>query len=374
LGQIIAKIDPQLYEALRGTNIQLQAMDTPAALEEVRAGRADAMIEFTEQGATVTVEGSDPTRTSSFVNQMAAALTEIIIGSPLRAAVTVKYLYGGPGYTLLDYLAPVLIALSLPYPLSLSLLLAFSLSSVAPAVAAAPLATQLSSRGIRDARVLAAFAKVPRDVFVAAEAPERAFDDKPLPGSLTQTISQPYLLARMVEELQLKPGARVLEVGSGTGYPAAILSEIAAEVFSVGVIPELASTTRLRLAREGYQNVHVKLGDGALGWREYALRCDRRHLHRIARAVGPGRSVGRRRRLGDAGRATARSAGAAPRDQEGIQAAREGGRRAACGDGRGSGRRRGAQGERRLDLPAERTERRRQGAASAAGFGRAPKR
>jgi protein-L-isoaspartate(D-aspartate) O-methyltransferase len=166
-------------------------------------------------------------------------------------------------------LRPGLIALSLPYPLSLSLLLAFSLSSVAPAVAAAPLATQLSSRGIRDARVLAAFAKVPRDVFVAADAPERAFDDKPLPGSLTQTISQPYLLARMVEELQLKPGARVLEVGSGTGYPAAILSEIAAEVFSVGVIPELASTTRLRLAREGYENVHVKLGDGALGWREY---------------------------------------------------------------------------------------------------------
>jgi len=103
-------VDPQLYEALRGTNIQLQAMDTPAALEEVRAGRADAMIEFTDQGATVTVEGSDPTRTSSFVSQMDAALTEIIIGSPLRSAVTVKYLYGGPSYTLLDYLAPVLIA------------------------------------------------------------------------------------------------------------------------------------------------------------------------------------------------------------------------------------------------------------------------
>jgi ABC-2 type transport system permease protein len=103
-------VDPQLYEALRGTNIQLQAMDTPAAVEEVRAGRADAMIEFTDQGATVTVEGSDPTRTSSFVSQMDAALTEIIIGSPLRAAVTVKYLYGGPSYTLLDYLAPVLIA------------------------------------------------------------------------------------------------------------------------------------------------------------------------------------------------------------------------------------------------------------------------
>jgi protein-L-isoaspartate(D-aspartate) O-methyltransferase len=72
-----------------------------------------------------------------------------------------------------------------------------------------------------------------------------------------------------VELLQLKPEARVLEVGTGTGYAAAILTQIAHEVFSVGVIPELAATARLRLAREGYQNVHVKLGDGALGWREY---------------------------------------------------------------------------------------------------------
>src|SRR4029077_5169878 len=103
-------VDPQLYEALRGTNIELQAMDMPAALEEVRAGRADAMIEFSDQGATVTVEGADPTRTSAFVGEVDAALTELIIGSPLRSSVTVKYLYGGPDYTLLDYLAPVLIA------------------------------------------------------------------------------------------------------------------------------------------------------------------------------------------------------------------------------------------------------------------------
>ena len=103
------EVEPQLYAALRGTNVELQAMDPAAAIEEVKAGRADAMIEFSERGATVTVEGSDPTRTSSFVGQVDAALTELIIGSPLRSAVTVKYLYGGPDYTLLDYLAPVLI-------------------------------------------------------------------------------------------------------------------------------------------------------------------------------------------------------------------------------------------------------------------------
>ncbi len=137
------------------------------------------------------------------------------------------------------------------------------------AVGDGPLEAKLSARGIRDARVLEAFATVPRDAFVPLEAPERAFDDKPLPVGFAQSISQPYLLARMVELLQLKPEARVLEVGTGTGYPAAILAEVAQEVFTVGVIPELAVTARLRLARSGYQNVHVKLGDGALGWREY---------------------------------------------------------------------------------------------------------
>jgi protein-L-isoaspartate(D-aspartate) O-methyltransferase len=131
------------------------------------------------------------------------------------------------------------------------------------------LEAKLSSRGIRDARVLQAFAAVPREAFVPPDAPERAFDEKPLPAGFAQSISQPYLLARMIELLQLKPGARILEVGTGTGYPAAILAQVAQEVFTVGVIPELAVTARLRLARAGYQNVHVKLGDAALGWREY---------------------------------------------------------------------------------------------------------
>lgn len=158
-------------------------------------------------------------------------------------------------------LRPALVILALPLVL---------VHSAASALAVdASLDAQLSARGIRDTRVLEAFAAVPRDVFVPARAPERAFDDKPLPAGYSQSISQPLLLARMIELLQLKPEARVLEVGTGTGYAAAVLAQMAHEVFTVGVIPELAATARLRLAREGYQNIHVKLGDGALGWREY---------------------------------------------------------------------------------------------------------
>jgi len=103
-------VDPQLFEALRGTEIQLSALDRDAAIEELKAGRADAMIEFADNAATVTVEGSDPTRTGAIVGQVQAALTHLILDVPLAAFVKVNYLYGGPDYTLLDYLAPVLIA------------------------------------------------------------------------------------------------------------------------------------------------------------------------------------------------------------------------------------------------------------------------
>lgn len=149
-------------------------------------------------------------------------------------------------------------------------LLPAALAAQETPVAQAPLAERLAGRGIRDPRVLAAFGRVPRDVFVPVDARERAFDDTTLPDSYSQPISQPYLLARMVELLKLEPEDRVLEVGTGTGYPAAILGALGREVFSVGVIPELATTARLRLTREGFRNVHVKLGDGARGWREYA--------------------------------------------------------------------------------------------------------
>ena len=103
-------VDPQLFEALRGTEIELTVLDRDAALDALKTGRADAMVEFAENAATVTVEGSDPTRTAAIVGQVQAALTHLILEVPLAAFVKVTYLYGGPGYGLLDYLAPVLIA------------------------------------------------------------------------------------------------------------------------------------------------------------------------------------------------------------------------------------------------------------------------
>jgi ABC-2 type transport system permease protein len=103
-------VDPQLFQALRGTDIDLTALDRDAAVEALRTGRADAMIEFADNAASVTVEGSDPTRTGAIVAQVQAALINLILDVPLTAVVKVSYLYGGPGYTLLDYLAPVLIA------------------------------------------------------------------------------------------------------------------------------------------------------------------------------------------------------------------------------------------------------------------------
>ena len=104
-------VDPQLYAALQGTPIELRALDRDAAIEELKAGRADAVVEFDQNGAVVTLEGSDPTRSGAIAGTVQAALTQLIIGAPLSAAVKISYLYGGPEYTLLDHLAPVLIAL-----------------------------------------------------------------------------------------------------------------------------------------------------------------------------------------------------------------------------------------------------------------------
>lgn len=155
-------------------------------------------------------------------------------------------------------------------PASVILALSLLALSTAHAVAAdpKPLDERLAARGVKDTRVLEAFRTVRRDVFVPPTASERA-DDGGLPSGYGQSISQPYLLARMLELLELKPNQRVLEIGAGTGYPTAVVAELAQEVYAVEVIPELANSARLRLTREGYRNVHVKLGDGALGWREY---------------------------------------------------------------------------------------------------------
>jgi ABC-2 type transport system permease protein len=107
---LASDVDPQLFEALRGTDIELTALDRVAAIEALKGGRADALVEFDGTMFTITVEGSDPTRTGAILGQVQGALTHVILDVPLAALVTVSYLYGGPNYTLLDYLAPVLIA------------------------------------------------------------------------------------------------------------------------------------------------------------------------------------------------------------------------------------------------------------------------
>lgn len=130
--------------------------------------------------------------------------------------------------------------------------------------------SHLAGRGIKDARVLDAFGRVRREDFVAEELEERAYEDAPLPIGEGQTISQPYIVALTAEALELHGDERVLEVGTGSGYAAAILSKLAREVFTVERFPSLAEVARERLARLGYANVHVACRDGSLGWPEHA--------------------------------------------------------------------------------------------------------
>jgi len=129
---------------------------------------------------------------------------------------------------------------------------------------------QLCCRGISDAAVLAAMAAVPRHEFVPEELRSRAYEDVPLPIGGGQTISQPYIVAAMTAALRLRPGDRVLEIGTGCGYQAAVLSRLAREVFTIERRPELASSASAKLARLGYSNAHVHCGDGTLGLPELA--------------------------------------------------------------------------------------------------------
>jgi len=129
---------------------------------------------------------------------------------------------------------------------------------------------QLRSRGIRDVRVLTAMGKVPREEFITREDFGDAYGDHPLPIGAGQTVSQPYIVAAMVEALELRPSDRVLEVGTGTGYEAAILAELAGEVWTIERHQELASEAQEILARLGCTNVHVVHGDGSLGLPEHA--------------------------------------------------------------------------------------------------------
>jgi protein-L-isoaspartate(D-aspartate) O-methyltransferase len=131
-------------------------------------------------------------------------------------------------------------------------------------------ATQIRARGITDPLVLEAMRAVPREWFVPSALARFAYEDRPLPIGEGQTISQPYIVAVMTEAARLKPGARALEIGTGSGYGAAVLSRIATEVYTVERVRALAEAARDRLAELGYANVHVLEGDGTLGWAEHA--------------------------------------------------------------------------------------------------------
>ncbi len=129
---------------------------------------------------------------------------------------------------------------------------------------------QLESRGVRDPAVLAAMREVPREEFVPPELKGEAYDDNPLPIGEGQTISQPYMVAYMSEALELSPSHRVLEIGTGSGYAAAVLSRIVDRVYTVERLAGLAESARQRLLRLGYANVQVQVGDGSLGLPDWA--------------------------------------------------------------------------------------------------------
>lgn len=130
--------------------------------------------------------------------------------------------------------------------------------------------TQIAARGVRDPRVLAAMKKVPRHLFVDPAARGQAYEDHPVPIGNNQTISQPYIVALMTELLELPARGRVLEIGTGSGYQSAVLGEMAAEVYSIEILPELAKAAGDKLKELGYTNVEVRAGDGYRGWPEHA--------------------------------------------------------------------------------------------------------
>ena len=129
---------------------------------------------------------------------------------------------------------------------------------------------QISRRGVEDPTVLAAMESVPRQLFVPEEFVSQAYNDHPLPIGYGQTISQPYIVALMTEALDLKTGDRVLEVGTGSGYQAAVLAELNIEVYSIEIIPELALSAASRLEDLGYSNIQLLTADGYFGWEDQA--------------------------------------------------------------------------------------------------------
>jgi len=129
---------------------------------------------------------------------------------------------------------------------------------------------QIETRGVRNHAVLQAMRKVPRHLFIPENYRAHAYADMPLPIGEAKTISQPYIVAYMTEALKLRPSDRVLEIGTGSGYQAAILAELAKEVYSIEILPELAQRAQELLNLLGYSNVYIKIGDGYLGWPEKA--------------------------------------------------------------------------------------------------------
>ena len=130
--------------------------------------------------------------------------------------------------------------------------------------------TQIRARGVRDPAVLAAMERVPRHLFVPPELRQLAYDDTPLPISEGQTISQPFIVAYMTEALELASDQTVLEIGTGSGYQAAVLAELVRQVYTIEIVPTLADQARGTLAAGGYANVDVRTGNGYLGWPEQA--------------------------------------------------------------------------------------------------------
>lgn len=126
------------------------------------------------------------------------------------------------------------------------------------------------ARDIKDPAVIAALRKVPRHEFVPGDNQKRAYEDTPLPIGFEQTISQPYIVASMTEAAQVKPGSKVLEIGTGSGYQAAVLAEMGADVYSIEIVEPLAKRTHAILARLGYTKLHLRIGDGYVGWPEAA--------------------------------------------------------------------------------------------------------
>lgn len=127
---------------------------------------------------------------------------------------------------------------------------------------------QIEARGVFDPRVLAAMREAPRHLFVPEKEQAQSYNDYPLPIGKGQTISQPYIVAFMTEQLGLKGGEKVLEIGTGSGYQAAVLARIAGQVYSIEIICELADSAVERLKNQGYKNITIRCGDGYLGWPE----------------------------------------------------------------------------------------------------------